>query len=185
MQQHCSCFLKLLAISKDHLKISECQLQISTNEKMRMGLKYLTSKPISSKINISHSHSPVFSYWKSFLYQLLFRILRESNRGDTVLTGEIRESWKKVLIPALPPLNLHLCNNSLISTFVGSHCHTPFRCPQTPCPMFPDFLAHTFCFTGRRGTAQHMTQIFLQPLILSLQFLDVPGQPQHSSIQCL
>lgn len=51
--------------------------------------------------------------------------------------------------------------------------------------MFTDFLARTFCFTGRRGTAQHMTQIFLQPLILSLQFLDVPGQPQHSSIQCL
>lgn len=37
----------------------------------------------------------------------------------------------------------------------------------------------------RRGRAQHVIQVLLQPAILSLHVSDVPGQPQHSSIQGL
>lgn len=152
---------------------------------MRMGIKYLTSKPISSEINISHSCSPVFSYWKGFLYQFQFRILRDNKGGNTDLTGEIRESWKKVLIPTLPLLNLHFCNKSLLSPFVGSCCHTSFSSTQTPCPRLRDFPAHTFSFAVRRGSAQHVVQVLLQPAVLSLHFPDVPGEPQHCSIQGL
>lgn len=118
---------------------------------MRMVLKYLTSTPVRSEININYSHSSVLNNWNP-VFQWSIKSSSDSSPEFSGIIIKETHVWPEQHIhksetpvssfsfQPLPLLNLYLCNNSLISTIVGACSQTYLsNVPKSLAPCSPTF----------------------------------------------